>query len=531
MCSVDDPKQVEAEMKQYKLSPGQDRMNFQCWLRVQDSGISTTAQAENNAHLLQMRLGKLGQLDMSSRHGSTTSVAAVGDTLGTLKKSLAHALGRPGSPSGQSNRGGASPSFRHMSRTHSRHGSSLMSQVGGPSNKLGHHSTIIGGGIKSRQNSTQYGPNSARALSIATGSRRASSSRASRLGGPGGRQPMAVIQKKKVVRAGVLTPKDPFFWFLQHNFAMYTFPNPPRHLLQQVRNGQNLAIHYHDFLSRNNSPTRDGDDMTSLNGKASAVLEKEALRRSRAASRLPGSRHSRAPSRSGSTAPSRSASRDFEMEREEFEEEASDAGNLSLSELDLEAGGAHLQLRSQQPQNPPPSICLCQPTELSSHVRERWELELKFVDDKKLILGDQGWWPGAAGYRFTHEVKTDDASLYVRLGTVPQAQLLYMYTKRVQGRVGKGDKEGKAVHADEDKTDSDASEEEVEEKQAPSPIPGLPQLSKLQSSKKKSRHKKIAEYFLTKPNKGPSRPPTSDMMLPPLLDGLGMPGVVLGVCS
>jgi hypothetical protein len=338
--------------------------------------------------------------------------------------------------------------------------------------------------------------------------------------------------KKKVVRPGVFTTKDPFFWFLQHNYAMYTFPNPPRHLLTQVRNGQNLAIHYHDFLSRNNSPTREGNEDL-LSGKPSSILDKDALRRSRAQSRLPGSRHSRAGSRAGSTAPSRSASIGG-GEGDEFEEENSEAGNVSLSELDLEAGGAHLQLRTAQPQNPPPSICLCQPTELSTHVRERWELELKFVDDKKLILGDQGWWPGAAGYRFTHEVKTDDASLYVKLGTVPQAQLLYMYTKRVQGRVAKGDKEGKAAHADDGQSHSEASDEDVEEnktKEIEDTLPGLPQLPKLQSSKKKSRHTKIAEYFFSKPNKGPSRPPTSDMMLPPLLDGLGMPGVVLGVCS
>lgn len=333
--------------------------------------------------------------------------------------------------------------------------------------------------------------------------------------------------KKKVIRPGVLTPKDPFFWFLQHNYSIYTFPNPPKHLLPQVRNGQNLTIHYHDFLSRNNSPERvpgwTGEDVV----KNSSVLEAEKIRRSRAQSRLPGGhRHTRAPSSSESAL-------GVAEERDEFEEEMAEGNDLFLSELDLEAG-PHLQLRSTQPQNPPPSICLCQPTELSSHVRERWVLDLKFVDDKELILGDQGWWPGAAGYRFTHEVKTDDASLYVKLGTVPQAQLLYMYTKRVQGRDKKGDKESKAAHADEDKSDSDASDEEPEEKktkEVEDTLLGLPQLAKLQNSKKKSRHTKIAEYFLSKPNKGPSFPPTSEMMLPPLLDGLGMPGVVLGVCS
>merc|ERR1711971_1249235 len=54
----------------------------------------------------------------------------------------------------------------------------------------------------------------------------------------------------------------------------------------------------------------------------------------------------------------------------------------------------------------PPSINLCQPTEGGTWARQRWEVEKKFVDGAKSILGDSCWFPGALGYRFTFEVKT-----------------------------------------------------------------------------------------------------------------------------
>jgi hypothetical protein len=74
----------------------------------------------------------------------------------------------------------------------------------------------------------------------------------------------------------------------------------------------------------------------------------------------------------------------------------------------------------------PPSINLCQPTETTSWNRQHWEVEKEFVDDAKTILGDSAWFPGALGQRFTFEVKTANVERYVRLGSVPQAQLLYV---------------------------------------------------------------------------------------------------------
>merc|ERR1719487_2924631 len=74
----------------------------------------------------------------------------------------------------------------------------------------------------------------------------------------------------------------------------------------------------------------------------------------------------------------------------------------------------------------PPSICLCQPTEITAHVRQRWDVRKHFVDDQKLILGDTGWYPGALGFRFTFETKSSNVDRYVQLSSVPQAQLLYV---------------------------------------------------------------------------------------------------------
>lgn len=74
----------------------------------------------------------------------------------------------------------------------------------------------------------------------------------------------------------------------------------------------------------------------------------------------------------------------------------------------------------------PPSINLCQPTETTHWKRQRWEVEKEFVDEKKCMLGDANWFPGAAQHRFTFEVTTNDVERYVRMGKVPQVQLLYV---------------------------------------------------------------------------------------------------------
>jgi len=80
----------------------------------------------------------------------------------------------------------------------------------------------------------------------------------------------------------------------------------------------------------------------------------------------------------------------------------------------------------------PPSICLCQRTELSSHVRQRWEVEKVIVDEKGMLLGDCNLFPGAYGYRFTFEVKSDNVDKFVRASEVPVFQIFYMEYVRYQ---------------------------------------------------------------------------------------------------
>lgn len=163
--------------------------------------------------------------------------------------------------------------------------------------------------------------------------------------------------KKKVAPAnrgqaapslGVMAANDPFFWFCQQNFAVYTYPaaNVPRKYLQQ---GAGLVFKYSDFVSRTGTP----------------------------------------------------------------EPRPKDAGDEDQTD-DLFNSGKPV----------PPSINLCQPTETTNHVRQRWEVQKEFVDDQKMILGDAGWFPGALGHRFTFEVTTSSVERYVRSGMVPQAQLL-----------------------------------------------------------------------------------------------------------
>merc|ERR1719356_696571 len=73
-----------------------------------------------------------------------------------------------------------------------------------------------------------------------------------------------------------------------------------------------------------------------------------------------------------------------------------------------------------------PSICVAQPTDLSSWERQRWVVKKRFADERSMILGDGGWFPGALGHRFTFEARTDDVSTFTALETVPTVQLLYL---------------------------------------------------------------------------------------------------------
>merc|ERR1712039_200332 len=81
----------------------------------------------------------------------------------------------------------------------------------------------------------------------------------------------------------------------------------------------------------------------------------------------------------------------------------------------------------------PPSICVCQPTEISMHVRSRWEVSKEFVDQEGLILGDAGWFPGALGHRFTFEAKASSIQRFVHLKRVPEPRLIYLESTDIRG--------------------------------------------------------------------------------------------------
>merc|ERR1719240_614745 len=77
-----------------------------------------------------------------------------------------------------------------------------------------------------------------------------------------------------------------------------------------------------------------------------------------------------------------------------------------------------------------------QVTDLSddAHTRLRKVVnDVELVDDVGLIMGDM-WYPGASGYRFIYEVSTNTPGRYLALGTVPCAQLLFIYTAPKEGR-------------------------------------------------------------------------------------------------
>lgn len=205
---------------------------------------------------------------------------------------------------------------------------------------------------------------------------RGRSSDGSRFGGAS--IPGKIVRRKKPIGPGGLAPDDPFFWFASGNLALHTFPaiELPRKALQDNALDV-LTLHYSDFASRSGTP----EPGTGVPG----------------ASRSLGGR-----------------ARSHRLSRATL-------GNQGTS-LSFAAGGPE-----EDPglEPIPPANCVHQPTELYM-TRKRWEVKKEFADDRRMILGDTGWFPGAQGHRFTFEASAADVSLYVRLKEVPQAQLLYV---------------------------------------------------------------------------------------------------------
>lgn len=110
--------------------------------------------------------------------------------------------------------------------------------------------------------------------------------------------------------------------------------------------------------------------------------------------------------------------------------------------------------------------CKChQVTDLHAYVhsRERSTITAEYVDDIGLILGDS-WWPGVPGARFIYEVSTPNPDFFLGEGTVPCANLLFVYTARKQKKDEMHGAE-KLMTSLEERADDDESDEEVEEKQ------------------------------------------------------------------
>lgn len=178
----------------------------------------------------------------------------------------------------------------------------------------------------------------------------------------------------------------------------------------------------------------------------------------------------------------------------------------------------------------PPSSCLCQPTDMTDHLRKRWEVKLVFPDEQALLLGDTGWFPGALGYRFIFEASTQNVERYVLLDTMPQASLVYMQhvwrPDRKLAKTGKKAAKGPDKTAAgwtkaelrEAETSSDESEvaEEPSEREDPIAAPHRRRIPLPYFYKKKKPPKKQRPGIIQRP----VRWETVDFMLPPLGPGL-----------
>lgn len=332
MCSIDDPREADVERNTLGLIAGQERLNNQCWFRpataVEDCrqlshrGREETAQAVRG-----VKSHTKSDLEMT-RTSSTSSVRRI----------------TGGQPPPVSAAGRQSTRVSLASHLQGRRSSLTSAVIAAPGLQPRSASRRPHSGSHSNDARSEKGPGHAKSAKVP-------------------RQPP---------KLGELIPTDPFFWFCQQNFAIYTYPANmmPRNFFNDPRT---LANSYADFISRAGSPEPPQDQ-----GPEVSFADR--------------------------------------AERDEWSVE-DDAFQSTARPL-------------------PPSICLCQRTEMSSHVRERWEVKKDMVDEKGIILGDTGLFPGAYNYRFTFEMKADNVDGFVRSLVVPQAQLLYLQYSERPSRAG-----------------------------------------------------------------------------------------------
>lgn len=385
VCSYDDPHVVEADRVALGLIAGQERLNNQCWFRFMDHEGVQMRDAAGTQRSPSLRSASSGKLQ--GGHLNELLLQELEDSMhdGELRNTAAKVGEKD--PLGGPSRCRSRSTLRSTSRL----------SVSDPSSP-----TLLG-----KRSSTVLRSTNGRPI---RGSVSGSSQAAQQLQLlPKGKNFKHVRrQKVRVAKPGAMVAEDIFFWFCQQNFGLYTFPanKVPRQVLNE---GHALTFRYADFVSRTGTPE-----------PRSGRARREEL--------PPDSPKGRA-SFSDKQMMSRALSdHTFEELQEAVEEDMDDNERFQ-------------SLHDNPPV--PPSICVVQPTEISTHARQRWEVKKEFVDEKKLILGDTGWFPGALGHRFTFEAKTDDVSLYVDIGQVPQAQL--MYIEHLQVRKGARHKDNQQV--------------------------------------------------------------------------------------
>ncbi|CAJ1444497.1 unnamed protein product, partial [Effrenium voratum] len=173
------------------------------------------------------------------------------------------------------------------------------------------------------------------------------------------------------------------------------------------------------------------------------------------------------------------------------------------------------QITAEANADAPPSSCLCQPTDMTDHLRKRWQVSIVHPDEHKLLLGDRGWFPGALGHRFIFEASTQNVERYVLLDTMPQASLVYM--QHVIRQEKKGQKPGKKAAAGQQEEKRQLGSESSEEAESSEEEPADPIVA---------LHRRRLPYFYKKKKPAKKQQPeeklrweTVDYMLPPLGPG------------
>jgi hypothetical protein len=381
VCSIDDPEIVEAARAKLPLIPGQEKLNNVFWFRLFPDQYATwkkAAEENDKGNLLSPKM--LRQLENS-----------IGQS-GALLKTNSGSMAGPGSVSATSVHGHDRQSHRKVSAFSHHSRKSTMQGDTSPSRSesvLNRQQSFDRKSHKSIQSNSDR-PDSARSTArpgTSTAQEGSDSDKRTTRGGGSWRvsnreQTVALARAKAKpgkklhhARLGALLPDDPFFWFCAQNFALYTYPADciPKHFLKD-----DSVIHYcyNDVVSRTGTPEI-------VPTSQAALAQRQSL--------FGGN-----------------------------DEENDDA-------LEHDDDGSRLQNNSLVP----PSICLCQPTEIAANPRHRWEVRLEFVDKWSLILGDSGWFPGALGQRFSFEAKAENVDQFLRVSEVPQGQLLYMEHKKL----------------------------------------------------------------------------------------------------